>query len=66
MNTPNEIIEGVVEAALATYLRYRAPFSSEGEPCEVTCGGFRAKVYGGGDATIRIVIYEEPDLEVLP
>lgn len=61
---PNEAIQAVTETALELFLRFRAPFSSEGQRAETTCGGFRAKVYGGGDGTIRIVIYSEPEPEV--
>lgn len=63
MIDPNGNIEAVATAALDMFLRFRKPFSLEGEKCEATCGDYRAKVYGGGDATIRIVIYFEPDPE---
>ncbi len=62
MNNSNKRIETVVKAALTTYLG-NSPFSSGGYSCEVKCGGFRAKVYAGADATIRIVIYDESNPE---
>ena len=60
MLDPNETITAVVEAALEVYLRFRLPFSEEGPKCEVTCDGFRAKIWGGGDGTLRITVYNEP------
>lgn len=64
MDDSNTYIRAVMAAALDMYLNAQEVAFVEGHKCEAQCGNFRAKVYGGGDATIRVTIYYEPDPEV--